>query len=374
MVPLSMKNNIAIVGGGPSGIFCALQLIKLLNEAKISDYSITIFDKSQILRTILPTGNGRCNLTNAISDVDEFISNYPRGKKFLYSVFSKHFNYDSIEFFNSIGVETYVQDDLRVFPKSNSASSVKNKMLDCLKTSKNVKLKNLEITEISQLKDYDFIVFATGSKVSLSLLKSTKVNIIPFKKALCGLKVLNQKENNIYPKGVSVKSLDGDFIFTDFGVSGPLIFKISSLSIDKKFPYVISIRLFEVEKLADLIKENPKKSIGNLVSKFIPRSLAKVIVDDFDKNCAEISKEKIEKYSILNLTIVDTASDGEIVRAGGADLDDLTPNCKLKSAENIWFCGEVLNIDGFCGGFNLQNCWSSAYVTAFDIYKHITVS
>ena len=85
-------NNIAIVGGGPSGIYCALNILFELKKKNIFDYKLTIFDKGQILRTILPTGNGRCNITNSIFDMDDFILNYPRGQKFLYSLFSRHFN------------------------------------------------------------------------------------------------------------------------------------------------------------------------------------------------------------------------------------------------------------------------------------------
>ena len=132
------------------------------------------------------------------------------------------------------------------------------------------------------------------------MLESTKHPLIPFKKALCGLNVENFK----YPKGVSVKSLDGDFVFTQNGISGPLAFKISSLKACDEFPYELSIKLFNPEELFILVKQNPKKTIGNLVSKFIPKSLANVIVDDFDKKAGEISKQKIIDYSFLKLKII----------------------------------------------------------------------
>jgi len=80
--------KIAIVGGGASGIYCALNILKLFKDSSFSNFILTIFDKGQILRTILPTGNGRCNLSNNILDYKEFSKNYPRGEKFLYSVFS----------------------------------------------------------------------------------------------------------------------------------------------------------------------------------------------------------------------------------------------------------------------------------------------
>ena len=363
-------NKIAIVGGGPSGIFCALNIISEFKKVAFKDFSIDIFDKGQVLRTLLVTGNGRCNITNAISDTKEFSSNYPRGEKFLYSIFSRYFTFETLDFFKSLGVSTYVQEDNRIFPVSNSAKDVKDKMLFNLLKSKKVKFLNKKINSALDLKAYDKIIVSAGSRGTTSLIKSFNHNCVEFKKALCGLKV----ENNFskpFPKGVSVKALDGDFIFTDFGISGPLAFKISSINAYKDFPYEIEIKLFNSDELFELINLNPKKSIGNLVSRFIPKSLAKVIVKNYDKNSCEISKNEIESYSILKLKIVDTAPVGEIVNAGGVDLKEIDKNCKSKKFENLWFCGEILNIDGFCGGFNLQNCWSTGFIVAKDVVSSI---
>ena len=361
------KTKIAIVGAGPAGVYCAIHLLKEFKKNNFSNYFIDIFDKSQALRTILPTGNGRCNITNAISDLREFCLNYPRGEKFLYSIFSKHSNYDSINFFNSIGIKTYSQEDDRVFPESNSSKDVKDKLLNELKKYKNFKLINKEITSINELEKYNRIIISTGSRVSKKLLESTKHPLIDFKPSLSALKI----KNNIYPQGVSVKSLDGDFIFTHDGISGPLVYKICSKNAQKNYPYICKIKLFNPEELKELIKENPKKSIGNLVSCFIPKSLAKVIVKNYSKNACEVSKKEIESYSEIAFEIIGTSKNGEIVYSGGIDLDSLTNNCKSKINDKLWFCGEVLNIDGFCGGFNLQNCWSSAYVVALDVAKSI---
>ena len=359
--------KIAIVGGGPCGIYCALNILKKFSEINFENYHLVVFDKSQILRTILPTGGTRCNITNSINDIKEFASNYPRGEKFLYSLFSRHFNFDSLEFFKSIGIETYTQDDGRIFPISNSAKDVKDKLLNAIKQFKNVKFIHKEIKSKDDLIDFDRIIISAGSRGSENLIKSFNQPYKPFKKALCALKI----DNFNYPKGVSIKSLDGDFIFTDDGISGPLAFKISSINVDKPFPYDVSIRLFNVDDLYILVEKNPRKSIGNLVSKLIPKSLANCIVDDFDRKSAEVSKEKMKSYSILNLKIISNSNFGEIVNSGGVDLKSIDKNCKSKITDNLWFCGEILDIDGFCGGFNLQNCWSSAYVVANDVVYSI---
>ncbi|MBR5304083.1 MAG: aminoacetone oxidase family FAD-binding enzyme [Candidatus Gastranaerophilales bacterium] len=359
--------KIAIVGAGPSGIYCALQILFGFKEQNFSNFKLLIFDKAQALRTILPTGGGRCNLTNSITDIKEFSKNYPRGEKFLYSLFSRHFNFDTLEFFETIDIKTYTQEDGRIFPKSNSAKDVKDKMLSALRKFKNVELVNKNIVSKDELKSFDRIIICAGSKGTSELIESFNQPMKPFKRALCALKIKDFK----YPKGVSVKSLDGDFIFTSDGISGPLAFKISSLNVDKNFPYNVSIKLFDVQQLFELIDHNSKKSIGNLISTLIPKSLAQVIVDDFDKKAAEVSKRNIEKYSVLNLEIIDNANQGEIVHSGGVELNSVDKNCKSKIVDNLWFCGEILDIDGLCGGFNLQNCWSSAYVVAKDVIYSI---
>ena len=359
--------KIAIVGAGPSGIYCALNILKKFQERNFNNYFLTIFDKSQALRTLLVTGGGRCNITNSISDIKEFASNYPRGEKFLYSLFSRHFSFDSLDFFKSLGIDTYTQDDGRIFPKSNSAKDVKDKLLSALFRYKNVKLENKDIKDKKDLEKFDRIILACGSRGTQNLIKSFNQPFKPFKKALCALKI----DNFIYPKGVSVNSLDGAFVFTNDGISGPLAFKLSSINVDKPFPYSISIRLFNIDDLYSLIKENPKKSIGNLVSKLIPKSLAFAIVDDYNKKCCEVSKEKLISYSVLNLDVISNSNLGEIVNSGGVELNSLDKNCKSKVSDNLWFCGEILDIDGFCGGFNLQNCWSSAYVVANDVVYSI---
>lgn len=361
------QNKIAIVGGGPSGIYCAINILRKFKELNFDNFSITIFDKSQILRTILPTGGFRCNITNSIPDIKDFAKNYPRGEKFLYSIFSRHFNIDSLEFFNSIGIKTYSEDNNRVYPVSNSSKEVKDKMLNELKKFKNIELIHKNINSKSDLRNFDYVIIAAGSRKTEELITSFNHTLIPFKKALLGLKI----KNMIYPQGVSVKSLDGDFIFTKNGISGPLAFVLSSENINKVFPYEIKIKLFNPEDLKTLIKQFPKKSIGNLVSNFIPKSLAHVIVKNYDKKSAEVSNKAVDFYSVLTLEIIGTEANGEIVNSGGVKLDELTKNCKSKINENLWYCGEILDIDGYCGGFNLQNCWSSAYVVANDVVQTI---
>lgn len=349
--------KVAIIGSGPSGVYCAINL----EQAK--NLQIDIFEKSMPLKTILPTGGTRCNITHWANDVKEFAKNYPRGEKFLYSIFHKHFVQESLETFSKIGIKTYMQEDERYFPKSNSSKDVREKMLKALKRTRIIKRK---INSIKELNDYDFIVLACGTKGVEELLLSTEHKIIPLKSALCGLKL--DLGSPKYPQGVVLNTKEGEILFTKEGVSGPLIYKISSINAYKNFPYDITVDLLDTKKLENELKNNPKKSFGNIVSLFIPKSLAQVILNqNFDKKCANVSKSEIENLKTITFRVISTDNKGEIVHAGGICLDEVTNFCQSKLNPKLFFCGEVLDIDGFCGGYNLQNCWSSAYCVALKI-------
>ena len=127
------KKKIAIIGGGPAGAMCAI------TAAQSTENEISIFDKGIILNTILPTGGGRCNLAYAEYEFRELAKFYPRGEKFLYSILSRFSTAETIEFFQKAGVETYTQDDNRIFPKSNSAKDVKEAFLKLLNKKNNIK-------------------------------------------------------------------------------------------------------------------------------------------------------------------------------------------------------------------------------------------
>ena len=116
-------SRIAIIGAGASGCICAYFLLK-------SGYDVTLFDKASPLRTILPTGGGRCNLAHAEFNPRELASYYPRGEKFLYSVFSKFSTAETIELFEELGIKTYIQENGRIFPESNSAKNVREVILN----------------------------------------------------------------------------------------------------------------------------------------------------------------------------------------------------------------------------------------------------
>lgn len=345
--------KIAIIGAGPAGIYTA---IKILETGLKAD--ITIFDPKDPLITILPTGNRRCNLSYLEYDNKELAKFYPRGEKFLYSIFSRYGVQETLDDFKKYGIETYVQDDNRIFPTSNSSKEVRNKLLNAIKNKATFVKRRID----TPLANFDCTVLATGLKAGAKLAELYGHNVIPLKPSLTGLKI--KEKEFLTLKGVSFNN----FIFTEWGVSGPYIYKISSINAYKEFPYEIKIPLFDENELNVKLKENPKKLFKNVLSDFIPKSLSEILVKN-EKQCANISKKEIEAVKTLKLTIIGTDNKGEIVHAGGVDLNEVDKNLKSKIAKNLWIVGEALDIDGFTGGFNLQNCWSSAALAAYDIFE-----
>ena len=134
------SKRVCIVGAGASGCIAAYHLLQ-------AGLDVTLFDYSLPLRTLLPTGGGRCNLAHAEFDFKELAKNYPRGEKFLYSVFSQFSTYDTLALFEAIGISTYIQDDMRIFPTSNSAKSVREKILSKLN---NAQMINETVNTISK--------------------------------------------------------------------------------------------------------------------------------------------------------------------------------------------------------------------------------
>lgn len=357
-----MTSKIAIIGGGPAGCMCAYFLQ--------NNFDVTVFDKSEPLKTLLPTGGGRCNLAHAQYDFKELAKNYPRGEKFLYSVFSKFSTQDTIDFFKQIGVETYTQDDFRIFPKSNSAKDVREKFLKALSKVKFVKQEIISL----DFKGFDIIVIATGGHGAFEIIP--KHTIVTPKPALVGLKTKEQFPAGVSIQNVKCKKLADDILFTHEGISGPLVYKISSINARKDFPYTISLNFADFENFQEILNSNPHKNIKNLLSEFLPKSFCEHVLNELkingDVKCHTIdgkTRDKItDKLKNYEITVTGTAKGGEVVTCGGVSLDEVNPKTlESKLIPNLYFCGEVLDIDGFCGGFNLQNCWSTGYVAAQSI-------
>ena len=398
--------NIAIIGAGASGCICAYLLQK-------EGFDVTLFDKGTPLRTLLPTGGGRCNLAHAEYDFKDLAKNYPRGEKFLYSVFSKFSTYDTLALFDELGVETYTQENERIFPTSNSAKDVREKILNSLK---DVQIQREEVVEVERIggefkviskKDpsppttvlcrqsilqqgargtrtceylFSHIIVAIGGHSKFDFLKNFDIKIIPPRPSLVGLntKEKSKEVSGIVVRNVNCNGLTDDLLFTHFGISGPLAYKISSIKARDNFPYKLNFDLHPQEiNLQELLNTNPHKDVKNILSKFLPHGLIKYLIGDI----ADIKAHKIDgktrdfilnKLHNLELTVIGTNKGEETVTAGGIDLAEINPKTmELKKYSKVYCIGEALDIDGFCDGYNLQNAWSTAFVAKEGIIGSI---
>ncbi len=404
---MTKKNIIAIIGGGPAGIMCAIEAAK--NQAN----HIIIIEQNKILQTLLPTGGGRCNLAHNEFDIKELAKNYPRGEKFLYSVFSQFSTEKTLEFFKDIGVPTITEKDNRIFPVSNSSAQVQSALLAQIdlpnieivkKRVYNVNFVNnkYEIELSTNVLKADILVLACGGKASgFKFAKNLGHTIETPRPALTALKI---KETQFYElPGISLENIKtdvifenravckikGDLLFTHKSISGPLILKISSICAFMDYnltnPLQIKVNIVGEEqnkfrnKLNKEISKNPKKNLLNVISKFCSRYLASTLLDsikiDSEINCAEISNAQISKIAEIftNYTFHAVAPIEEIamVTAGGVKLNEIDPkSMQSKKCPKLFFCGEILNIDGLTGGFNLQNCWSTGFISGNYLGKN----
>jgi len=369
--------KIGIIGGGPAGCFCAYYLQNL--------FDVTVFEYKKPLATLLPTGGGRCNLAHYEFDYKELAKNYPRGEKFLYSVFSKFGTAETMEFFENIGVPLYVQEDMRVFPKSDSASDVRENFLNKLKK---IHFKKEHVLRINQnpltiVTDcgsyvFDKVVIAAGGHSGYDCAKFLGHNIIDPKPSLTALKTKEkfEKLSGVSLKNVKALGFKDDILFTHEGISGPLVYKISSVKARDKFPYKISFDLIDYIDLQDELNNNPHKNIKNLIAEYLPKSFAEYVLEYCNIDGAikshtingKLRDMILDKLHNFEVNIISASKGGEVVTSGGVDLKEInSKTMQSRIAEGVYFCGEVIDIDGFCGGFNLQNCWSTAYVAAQGI-------
>lgn len=380
--------QIAVIGGGAAGFMAAIVAAKNSPEIKID-----IYEKNIPLKKLLLTGNGRCNLSNKIYDYKQLASNYPRGEKFLYSAFSRFGVKETLEWFEKHGVKTYTQEDNRIFPVTDKASTVRDMFLE---TAEKLSIRVYSHSPINKIpKNYDKVIIATGGG-DCEIAKSLGHTIKELKPSLTALRV----HENFVGKlaGVSVKNAEisafskkfkGDFVFTHKGLSGPVIFKTSAyscyLDYSKSNPLVLKINFLpeisreNLEKeLLEELNSNPHKSLENLLKKYLPKSLITCLLEenqpDCEKKSSQVTKEDRKKIlSILTETqfnVISPEPEGEIVTAGGVSLDEINPKTmESKLHKGIYFCGEVMDIDGLTGGFNLQACWSTGYIAGISFIE-----
>ena len=395
--------KVIIIGGGASGFFTAANI-----DTKL--YDVTILEQnSDVLQKVKISGGGRCNVSHACFDPRELVQFYPRGHKELLSVFTKFQPGDTMNWYEEHGVALKIEDDNRIFPKSNSSQSI----IDCLVNEcrkKNVKILTKQtVTEIlSQENGYkihttdqnysaDYVVFSTGSSPkAFKLLEKLGHQIIAPVPSLFTFNIKNEILKDLM--GTSFQYVDieipklnleesGSLLITHWGLSGPAVLKLSAwgarelAALKYQFEIIVNFIGTASEDALEIFKnfkENePKKSIGqakifDITNRFWQRILF-VSGIDTAKQIANINNKEMQKIienlccCRMNVTGKSTFKE-EFVTAGGVDLKEMDfKTMRSKKLPNFYISGEVLNIDAVTGGFNFQACWSEGWLIAQDL-------
>jgi len=406
------KKQIAIIGGGAAGVFCAIQIKEKL------DCHVTIYEKSnELLRKVRISGGGRCNVTHQYISQAQFSKNYPRGAKVLKQNFDNFSPKDMVNWLEGNGIQLKTEADGRIFPVSDDSQTI----IDCFTT--NLKRHNVairfehELTEILRKDDKfqlsfknnvnfaDYLVIAIGGAQKARELEMFKqlyiktVDPVPslftFKiqdKALTELMGLSIQDVSIRIVNSDMKEY-GPVLITHWGLSGPGVLKLSAwgaFSLNAvNYHFKIGInwmgRASEENikhQLESIILNHSQSKISNKkITKFPQRFWEYLILNaeiDLDKKWGELSKKNLNKLiQILYHSTYEirgkTTFKEEFVTAGGIDLDALdTRTMESKEISNLYFIGEITNIDGITGGFNFQNAWTSAAVCSLNIVNKNT--
>lgn len=405
--------KIVVIGGGAAGIIAAATASK-------RGLDVTLIEKNNRLgRKLLITGKGRCNITNAC-DIEEMIENVPVNGKFLYSAFYTFTNDDVISLFNELGLKTKVERGKRVFPESDKALDVVKALEKYIRknnvnvitdspvekvVSKDNKVQKVILKNKKEI-NCDSVIIATGGS-SYPLTGSTgdgykfaKENghtIVPLKPSLIGLETNENWVKDLEKltlKNISIKVLNknnkkiyedfGEMEFTKYGVSGPVILSSSSRMKDiQKEQYKIVIDLkpaLNIEKLDKRVQNDfskySNKTFENSLNDLLPQKLIPVIIklSEIDPNTVvhQISKEQrknlINTLKNLSVTIKKYRPIEEaIVTSGGVKTSEISSSTmESKLIEGLYFAGEVVDVDGYTGGFNLQIAFSTGYLAGMN--------
>ncbi|QQS35926.1 MAG: NAD(P)/FAD-dependent oxidoreductase [Ignavibacteriales bacterium] len=399
--------DVIIIGGGAAGFFTAINIAE-----RSEDLKILILEKDiHLLSKVKISGGGRCNVTNSCFDIRELISNYPRGGKELIGPFHTFSTGDTVHWFEKRGVKLKTESDGRIFPVTNDSQTIINCFIALSSKHKIEIMKRASVTGFSKEKD-DFVVQAkagdkfTAKKIVLTsgsnksmwgCLAQTGHRII---EPVPSLFTFNVKDNLLKGlSGVSVenvviklngfsKSISGPLLITHWGLSGPAVLKLSAFAARelsevnyKNFIVVDWVPGLSRDEIISLLKQHSEKEKNKMISKTalfnIPRRLLDNIIDkaeiDLNKQWGSISRKEMNTLSeIFKSTklFVDGKSTfkEEFVTAGGVDLKEVNfKSMESKLVKNLFFAGEVLNIDAVTGGFNFQAAWTTAWIAAKSI-------
>ncbi|MCM8803652.1 MAG: NAD(P)/FAD-dependent oxidoreductase [Candidatus Omnitrophica bacterium] len=404
--------DVIIIGAGPSGCFSGIFTSERCKKVVI------IEKNNQICKKLLLTGKGKCNLTNMNEINNDYLSKYRNGK-FLINVFHQFSNRDLFEFFENNGLKLKIDTGKRVYPESENGEDVVKTVKKILDRNKVKVFLKERVIDIEKLKNgfkvitdkrifkCAKVIIATGGKsfpetgsqgdgfVWAKKFGHKIINPVP---ALCGIEI---KENFIKKwQGINLKNVKvisylndkkigeefGEVLFTHYGVSGPAILNLSGnisenygkgeIKIIINFKPALNEEILD-NRLQREINQNPNKILKNLFKNLIPSGLIDEFLEisgvDSEKKANQITKKerKILAESLLNFSLIVKKPRPfyeSMVTRGGVCVDEISPKTmESKILKNLYFAGEVIDIDGKTGGYNLQAYFSTGYVSGINI-------
>ena len=399
---MNSKYDIIIVGGGAAGFFTAINLVEKNPKLKVA-----ILERGkEVLTKVKISGGGRCNVTHACFVPNDLVKFYPRGEKELRGPFHQFCSGDTIEWFEKHGIELKIEDDGRMFPVSNSSDTI----VDCFLTATQKLgieiLTGQSVQSIFKAPEYwkvqtttenyscQNLILTTGSNPKIwEMLANIGHTIIPPVPSLFTFNIGDKRTKDLMGvsamASVKVKNskleASGPLLITHWGMSGPGILRLSAWGArelaDKNYQFAIQVNwLNEVtleeaeEKLKELKLEHSKKVVSKKSPFEFPNRLWENLVlaatISEDTKWADLTKKQLQNLA-LQLTQGEFQVNGkstfkeEFVTAGGIDLKEINfKTMESKLHPNLYFAGEIVNIDAITGGFNFQNAWTSGFIVA----------
>ena len=408
-----IQKKVIVIGGGPAGMMAA-------GTAAKRGHNVKLIEQNKMLgKKLLITGKGRCNLTNACDDVETLLQNVPTNSSFLYSAFYTLTNRQLIEFFNELGVETKVERGNRVFPKSDKSLDIVNAMRRYL-TENNVEIihdrvddilsKGLNVTGVKCGKHGeiygDRVILATGG-MSYQKTGSTgdgyywaeklghticdiRPSLVPLKvkqdwvPKLAGLTLKNIKINVRNSKNKIIYSDFGEMMFAHFGITGPVILSASAHMrnmVTEEYKIELDLKPALDEKQLDErirrdFSQQLNKGFRNSLGGLLPKSMIEVIIElsgiNPYKKVNSITKEErlrlVRLLKCVELNITDFCDiEQAIITSGGIDVKEINPSTmESKLVSGLYFAGEIIDVDAYTGGFNLQIAFSSGFLAGLS--------
>jgi predicted Rossmann fold flavoprotein len=410
------SNHLIVIGGGAAGFFCAVNAARLHPSLKV-----TILEKSsKVLQKVKVSGGGRCNVTHSCFEISQMVKRYPRGERFLKKAFHHFFTTDTIEWFSKRGVNLVAEADGRMFPHTNDSQTI----IDCLLAEANkynveVKLHSgvvkierkdnlwevytntVSVAGVFQgapsyrasmmcvtcggfpkVEQFNWLTSATGHTVSSPVPSLFTFNLPQHPiRELMGVAVANAQ---VKLAGSKLQT-DGPLLITHWGLSGPAVLRMSAFAArelaEKKYQYMVIINWlpeFNENSLREKILQHRQlKGTQKLLNTdwiTLPQRLWQFLLvqsaADLEQRWADFPAA-IQNKLIKNICGYEMEANGkttfkeEFVTAGGITLSEIDPNTMMsRLVPNLYFAGEIMDVDGITGGFNFQNAWTTGFIAA----------